>query len=219
MPTHTSSIYLLLLLFSAFYLDKNIVLDDYVITYQIWDTAGQERFHSLLPGFVRGAQIALVVYDVTNPVGRRLFLSFCYPPLLLFLTLRNVMSVIYTCCGWTCWFYWNSLIYWYNNKKMMNANIEFVTVQRTDSLLKKCTARAISLKRKLFGGGILHKCTNVPGLLLRGAGCSYYRLTIHVSCLLWWLRCCLMLLYYTYNWKVMSMYKFLLDGYVCFRQK
>lgn len=83
MPTHTSSIYLLLLLFSAFYLDKNIVLDDYVITYQIWDTAGQERFHSLLPGFVRGAQIALVVYDVTNPVGRRLFFVILLSPSLV----------------------------------------------------------------------------------------------------------------------------------------
>ena len=35
-------------------------------TLQIWDTAGQERFRSLGVAFYRGADIAVVVYDVTN---------------------------------------------------------------------------------------------------------------------------------------------------------
>lgn len=36
------------------------------ITLNIWDTAGQERYRSLSSLYYRGAQIALVVYDITN---------------------------------------------------------------------------------------------------------------------------------------------------------
>lgn len=34
--------------------------------YHIWDTAGQERFNSLIPLYVSGAQVIVVVYDMTN---------------------------------------------------------------------------------------------------------------------------------------------------------
>ena len=37
-----------------------------VVKFEIWDTAGQERFNSLAPMYYRGAQAALVVYDITN---------------------------------------------------------------------------------------------------------------------------------------------------------
>ncbi|KAF7701598.1 Vacuolar protein sorting-associated protein 21 [Cucumispora dikerogammari] len=35
--------------------------------YEIWDTAGQERYRSLIPMYYRGAHVALIVFDVTNP--------------------------------------------------------------------------------------------------------------------------------------------------------
>jgi len=39
--------------------------DDTLVKFQIWDTAGQERFHSLAPMYYRGAQAAIVVFDIT----------------------------------------------------------------------------------------------------------------------------------------------------------
>lgn len=43
-------------------------LDDTTVKFEIWDTAGQERYHSLAPMYYRGAQAAIVVYDITNQV-------------------------------------------------------------------------------------------------------------------------------------------------------
>lgn len=34
---------------------------------QVWDTAGQERFNSIGLTFYRGTDVAILVYDVTNP--------------------------------------------------------------------------------------------------------------------------------------------------------
>lgn len=42
------------------------MVDDTTVKFEIWDTAGQERYHSLAPMYYRGAQAAIVVYDVTN---------------------------------------------------------------------------------------------------------------------------------------------------------
>ena len=36
------------------------------VEFDIWDTAGQERFHSILPLYYRGANAAIVVYDITK---------------------------------------------------------------------------------------------------------------------------------------------------------
>lgn len=44
------------------------MLDDTTVKFEIWDTAGQERYHSLAPMYYRGAQAAIVVYDITNQV-------------------------------------------------------------------------------------------------------------------------------------------------------
>lgn len=39
------------------------------VKFEIWDTAGQERYHSLAPMYYRGAQAAIVTYDISNPVS------------------------------------------------------------------------------------------------------------------------------------------------------
>ncbi|CAJ0565400.1 unnamed protein product, partial [Mesorhabditis spiculigera] len=50
----------------AAFLTQTVVLDDATVKFEIWDTAGQERYHSLAPMYYRGAQAAIVVYDITN---------------------------------------------------------------------------------------------------------------------------------------------------------
>lgn len=51
----------------ADFLTKEVMIGDKLITLQIWDTAGQERFQSLGVAFYRGADVCILVYDVTNP--------------------------------------------------------------------------------------------------------------------------------------------------------
>jgi len=36
------------------------------VSYQIWDTAGQERYKSLTPLYYKDADVALIVYDLTE---------------------------------------------------------------------------------------------------------------------------------------------------------
>jgi Ras-related protein Rab-7A len=56
----------------ADFLTKETVVTDiygqrHLVTLQIWDTAGQERFQSLGVGFYRGADGAMLCYDITDP--------------------------------------------------------------------------------------------------------------------------------------------------------
>lgn len=37
-----------------------------MVALQVWDTAGQERFRSMAPMYYRGANAALIVFDITN---------------------------------------------------------------------------------------------------------------------------------------------------------
>ncbi|CAO3599287.1 unnamed protein product [Absidia cylindrospora] len=50
----------------AGFLTKTFQLSDKMIKMNCWDTAGQDRFHSLAPMYYRGAQTAIVMYDVTK---------------------------------------------------------------------------------------------------------------------------------------------------------
>ena len=44
----------------------------------IWDTAGQERFRSLSPLFLKGANIVLMIYDITNANSFKELKNFWY---------------------------------------------------------------------------------------------------------------------------------------------
>merc|ERR1712137_399836 len=50
----------------AAFLTQTVCLNDTTVKFEIWDTAGQERYHSLAPMYYRGAQAAIVVYDITT---------------------------------------------------------------------------------------------------------------------------------------------------------
>jgi len=45
---------------------KTIDVDGNLVKLAIWDTAGQERFRTLTPSYYRGAQGAILVYDVSS---------------------------------------------------------------------------------------------------------------------------------------------------------
>ena len=47
---------------------KTVSYDNTEVELNIWDTAGQERYRSMVPMFYRGAQAAVVVYDITKEV-------------------------------------------------------------------------------------------------------------------------------------------------------
>lgn len=47
-------------------LTKSVNIEKGTVLFNIWDTAGQERFRALAPNYYRGAQGALIVYDITD---------------------------------------------------------------------------------------------------------------------------------------------------------
>ena len=50
----------------AFFLTKKLTVAQRKVKLQIWDTAGQERFRSMAPMYYRGAQAAVLVFDITS---------------------------------------------------------------------------------------------------------------------------------------------------------
>uniref|UniRef100_A0A0B6YAL3 Uncharacterized protein n=1 Tax=Arion vulgaris TaxID=1028688 RepID=A0A0B6YAL3_9EUPU len=50
----------------AAFLTQTVQIQGQSLKFDIWDTAGQERYHSLAPMYYRGAQAAVVVYDINN---------------------------------------------------------------------------------------------------------------------------------------------------------
>ena len=54
---------------SAAYSEKTLKFDEYKgikIKFDIWDTAGQEKYRSIGKIFYNDADIAIIVYDITN---------------------------------------------------------------------------------------------------------------------------------------------------------
>ena len=45
---------------------KNIKFREISLKLQIWDTAGQEKYRSLIPAYVKGSHIILLVFDITS---------------------------------------------------------------------------------------------------------------------------------------------------------
>ena len=50
----------------ASFISKTVQIDDYTFDLAIWDTAGQEVYRTLTPIYYRDANMALVVFDLTN---------------------------------------------------------------------------------------------------------------------------------------------------------
>lgn len=50
----------------AFFVTKKILVNGLKVRLQLWDTAGQERFRSMAPMYYRGANAAILLYDITN---------------------------------------------------------------------------------------------------------------------------------------------------------
>lgn len=50
----------------AGFIRKKILINEHLIDFQIWDTAGQEKYRSLIPLYYKDANIAFLVYDVTD---------------------------------------------------------------------------------------------------------------------------------------------------------
>jgi Ras-related protein Rab-11A len=51
---------------SASFITKDLTFNDKVYRINIWDTAGQEKYHSLTKIFVKGSNIALIVYAIND---------------------------------------------------------------------------------------------------------------------------------------------------------
>jgi small GTP-binding protein len=49
------------------YFTKKVTVGESRLSFQIWDTAGQEQYQSLIPNYIRGAQVATIVSDVSAP--------------------------------------------------------------------------------------------------------------------------------------------------------
>ena len=44
----------------------NYYKEQLFIKLQIWDSSGQERYKSLIPSYVKGSKVVIIVYDCTS---------------------------------------------------------------------------------------------------------------------------------------------------------
>jgi small GTP-binding protein len=95
----------------AAFLQSPVPLDDSPedkIQFGIWDTAGSERYKALAPMYYRGAEAAIVVYDITRCVCARARARACVRA-----CVRACMRACAVCClctsnrpGWRDCFNW-----------------------------------------------------------------------------------------------------------------
>lgn len=48
------------------FLSRNLTMGSSTYRLQLWDTAGQEKYKSLVPAYLRDANAAIFVYDLTR---------------------------------------------------------------------------------------------------------------------------------------------------------
>ena len=48
------------------FLMKTVTINNQTVKLQIWDTAGQEKYKSMVSSYYRGANVALIVFDLTS---------------------------------------------------------------------------------------------------------------------------------------------------------
>jgi Ras-related protein Rab-6A len=54
---------------------KNVTIDNVNVRLLLYDTAGQEKFKSLIPMYIRDANIIVVVYDITSKISSFILLD------------------------------------------------------------------------------------------------------------------------------------------------
>ena len=53
----------------AAFVTKEVISPYGAAILHVWDTAGQERYRSLVPMYARGASVAIIVFDTSDPNG------------------------------------------------------------------------------------------------------------------------------------------------------
>ena len=48
------------------FLMKSLTIQDKIVKLQLWDTAGQEKYRSMVSSYFRGANVALIIFDITS---------------------------------------------------------------------------------------------------------------------------------------------------------
>ncbi len=51
---------------AAAYLTKNVYIDDKEIKCHVWDTAGSEKYNSIIPIYIRDAQVVMICFETFN---------------------------------------------------------------------------------------------------------------------------------------------------------
>ena len=78
---------------SSDFIQKKIERQNKTYELNIWDTAGQEKFQSLNKIFFKGAQIAILVYDITNKFSFDRLKSFWYNEIITYSNVNTIIGI------------------------------------------------------------------------------------------------------------------------------